>query len=89
MDCKNCREALSARLDNEEEFASSVEVDDHLRKCPACRRWQVEAAALTRALRVRPAVKTPDLVAEVLGAVQAIPVRGNADEGQTWPRGGA
>ncbi|MBS4727709.1 zf-HC2 domain-containing protein [Mycobacterium sp. SM1] len=91
MDCKSCREALSARLDNEEEFASSAAVDDHLSECPACRRWQAEAIALTRALRVRPAVKTPDLVAEVLGAVQAIPARGTGtgEESQAWPGSGA
>jgi predicted anti-sigma-YlaC factor YlaD len=89
VDCKECREALSARLDNEEELASSAAVDEHLSECPACRRWQAEATALTRALRVRPVVETPDLAAKVLNAVEAIPTGGSGEEEQAWRGGGA
>lgn len=63
MECETCREALSARLDGEAE-----PVDAHLAGCAACRAWHADAADLTRALRVREAVPTPDLAAAVLAA---------------------
>ncbi|MDI3313544.1 MAG: zf-HC2 domain-containing protein [Mycobacterium sp.] len=80
MDCEMCREAVSARLDGEAEPVAPAVVDDHLSKCPACRRWQAAAARLTRALRVRPVVETPDLVTGVLSAVQEMPAGGEDDE---------
>nr|WP_121228629.1 zf-HC2 domain-containing protein [Saccharothrix variisporea] len=67
MDCETCREALSARLDGEEEPAADV--DAHLSTCPACRAWFEQATALTRALRLRPAVAVPDLTDSILAAV--------------------
>ncbi|MGX7826713.1 zf-HC2 domain-containing protein [Actinokineospora sp. 24-640] len=63
MECETCREALSARLDGEAE-----PVDAHLADCAACRAWHADAADLTRALRVREAVPTPDLADAVLAA---------------------
>lgn len=51
--------------------------DEHLAQCPACQQWQARATALTRALRVRPATATPDLVGPVLEtAVLPAPSRG-------------
>jgi predicted anti-sigma-YlaC factor YlaD len=84
-----CREALSARLDGEAEPASPAAVDEHLNRCPACRRWQAEAMTLTRALRVRAVVDTPDLVAKVLSAVQAMPTSESDDKDQSQRSGGA
>ncbi|WP_433261874.1 zf-HC2 domain-containing protein [Actinosynnema sp. CS-041913] len=66
MDCETCREALSARLDDEREPAPAADTDAHVAGCAACREWQDGAAALTRSLRLRPASATPDLVDAVL-----------------------
>ncbi|WP_460960655.1 zf-HC2 domain-containing protein [Parasphingorhabdus pacifica] len=74
MDCESCRTSVSARLDGEDGGDPEDEVDAHLEQCPACRTWQAEAAALTRGLRVHPAVATPDLVEAVL-RTEALPKR--------------
>ncbi|MFI9007851.1 zf-HC2 domain-containing protein [Actinosynnema sp. NPDC053489] len=66
MDCRTCREALSARLDGEAEPGTAAEVDGHLGQCADCSTWLVGAQALTRAIRVRPVEPAPDLVAAVL-----------------------
>jgi predicted anti-sigma-YlaC factor YlaD len=66
--CETCREALSARMDAEEEPAPSDRVEEHLAGCQSCRRWQHAAAGLTRTLRVRPAEHTPDLTDQILAA---------------------
>ncbi|GAA2813228.1 zf-HC2 domain-containing protein [Saccharopolyspora taberi] len=66
MDCESCRISVSARLDSEPGAAPAEQVEAHLSRCAACRAWQAEATALTRSLRVRPAVATPDLVDVVL-----------------------
>ncbi len=42
--------------------------DAHLASCAACRQWQHDLAALTRGLRLRPAVDVPDLTAQILAA---------------------
>ncbi|GAA2658674.1 zf-HC2 domain-containing protein [Actinosynnema pretiosum subsp. pretiosum] len=67
--CETCREALSARMDGEVEHVPAAEVDAHLAGCADCARWQARAQALTRALRVRPAEASPDLVGAVLADV--------------------
>ncbi|MGZ3145750.1 zf-HC2 domain-containing protein [Lentzea chajnantorensis] len=72
MDCSTCREALSARLDGEDEGVPAEEVDAHLGSCAPCRQWQETATALTRTLRVRPAAPAPDLAAAVLDATPAL-----------------
>ncbi|GAA1300345.1 zf-HC2 domain-containing protein [Saccharothrix xinjiangensis] len=68
VDCDTCREALSARVDGEEEPAPAAETDAHLTGCASCRAWQDRATALTRSLRLRPATPTPDLATAVLDA---------------------
>ncbi|WP_231950944.1 hypothetical protein [Allokutzneria albata] len=68
MNCATCREALSARMDGEPE---PVDPDAHLQDCADCQAWQERATALTRTLRVRPAVTPPDLVPAVLAAAPA------------------
>lgn len=66
MECEQCRTALSARLDGETEPVPAESTDRHLAGCAACRTWQRQATALTRRLRVRPAVAEPDLTDRVL-----------------------
>jgi predicted anti-sigma-YlaC factor YlaD len=74
VDCDTCREAVSARLDDEAEPAPAEEVDAHLATCAECRQWQERTTALTRGLRVRPAAEVPDIAAAVLAAAPAPPV---------------
>ncbi|MFB9903920.1 zf-HC2 domain-containing protein [Allokutzneria oryzae] len=71
MNCATCREALSARMDGEPEPVPETATDQHLRGCADCRSWQARATALTRTLRVRPAVSPPDLAPAVLAAAPA------------------
>jgi predicted anti-sigma-YlaC factor YlaD len=52
--CERYREALSARLDGEEEPGGSASLDAHLRGCAACRRWLADARAVTRLTRLQP-----------------------------------
>ncbi|MGW4526291.1 zf-HC2 domain-containing protein [Amycolatopsis sp. NPDC004378] len=63
MRCEDCREALSARLDGEEEPASP---DEHLTSCAACRAWFARASDLRREMLLRPAPRVPDLTAAIL-----------------------
>nr|WP_042190189.1 zf-HC2 domain-containing protein [Kibdelosporangium sp. MJ126-NF4]CEL19151.1 hypothetical membrane protein [Kibdelosporangium sp. MJ126-NF4]CTQ95048.1 hypothetical membrane protein [Kibdelosporangium sp. MJ126-NF4] len=70
MDCGTCKEALSARLDGEQEPVPVAEVDAHLETCASCEDWYNAAAALNRRVRVREFVATPDLVAAVLTEAQ-------------------
>ncbi len=50
--CEQCREALSARLDGEDEPAGRAAVDAHLDRCPDCRRFADDAAMVTRLTRM-------------------------------------
>ena len=72
VECDTCREALSARLDGEQEGVPADEVDAHLETCASCRSWHDSAAALTRSLRIRPATPVPDLTAAILDAAPPI-----------------
>jgi len=49
--CERYREALSARLDGEEDPAERAATDDHLAGCERCRTWLDGATALTRVAR--------------------------------------
>ncbi|TCP49952.1 putative anti-sigma-YlaC factor YlaD [Tamaricihabitans halophyticus] len=66
MDCSSWREALSARLDNEEGPLSSQAVDQHLRTCASCQLWWQEANRLRRTMRLVPAPPVPDLSSQIL-----------------------
>jgi predicted anti-sigma-YlaC factor YlaD len=66
VDCQTCHEALSARLDGEDEPVPAVETDRHLTSCAPCRAWQARAAQTSRMLRVREAFPVPDLSAAIL-----------------------
>ncbi|AOS63255.1 zf-HC2 domain-containing protein [Actinoalloteichus hymeniacidonis] len=70
MECDSCRDALSARLDSELEPVQAQRTDEHLKTCVECRIWQQQATALTRSMRVRPAVSTPDLTERILAAAE-------------------
>jgi predicted anti-sigma-YlaC factor YlaD len=66
VDCLTCREAISARLDGEDEPVPAAETDEHLVSCAACRSWQVRVTETSRALRVREAIEVPDLSDAIL-----------------------
>ena len=76
-------------MDGEADPVDPPGVDDHLSDCPACQAWQRDALQVTRTLRVRPAVPTPDLTAAVLAAAAATRDRartrtGARSWGKTW-----
>ncbi|MGH3821762.1 MAG: zf-HC2 domain-containing protein [Pseudonocardiaceae bacterium] len=66
MNCTQCREALSARLDGEESEAERDAIDAHLATCAACHRFAEDAARITRLTRTAVATEQPDLVEAVL-----------------------
>lgn len=68
VDCTQCKEALSARLDGEESAAERHSIDAHLASCAACRRFADEAARVTRLARTAVATQEPDVVETVLAA---------------------
>ncbi|HET9256460.1 MAG TPA: zf-HC2 domain-containing protein [Pseudonocardiaceae bacterium] len=68
MDCAQCREALSARLDGEESAAERDAIEEHLTGCAVCRRFADDAARVTRLARTAAAAPEPDVVAAVLAA---------------------
>ncbi|MFD5830141.1 hypothetical protein [Lentzea sp. NPDC060358] len=72
VDCSSCREALSARLDGEDEGVPADEVDAHRETCTSCQEWHHATTALTRTLRVRPATPVPDLTAAIVEAAPPI-----------------
>lgn len=78
MDCDLARLALSAGLDGEASPRELDALDAHLAGCPGCLRWSHQAAAVHRAVRVRPAEPVPDLVAGVL-ARAAVPTPGRGE----------
>jgi predicted anti-sigma-YlaC factor YlaD len=73
MRCADCREALSARLDDEELPEERAEVDGHLAGCADCRRYAERAAHVTRLARTGLVEPVPDLVDAVRHAVPAPP----------------
>jgi predicted anti-sigma-YlaC factor YlaD len=63
--CDQCRDALSARLDGEDDPAERARADEHLADCVECRRWYDAAAEITRLARlsvVSPPVGIDDAV---------------------------
>jgi predicted anti-sigma-YlaC factor YlaD len=76
MDCHTCREALSARLDGENEPCPSTQVDIHLAGCVQCHTWHDAAIALNRSLRVHEVSPTPDMVDAVLSTARLSQRRG-------------
>ncbi|HWR48792.1 MAG TPA: zf-HC2 domain-containing protein [Pseudonocardiaceae bacterium] len=65
MDCAQCQEALSARLDGEVSAVDWGAIDAHLAMCAVCRRFAAKATRLTSL--VHTVVAAPEL--DVLEAI--------------------
>lgn len=89
VNCDACRQALSARLDGEEEPADRAAVDGHLDACDECGRWYDDAAAVTRLARTAAVVPVaiPGLAAAVLDAAPS-PWRFRMARALRWVLGG-
>ena len=66
--CATCREALSARLDGQDDPGERAEVDAHLAGCADCRWWLEQATALNRMARISTVGPGPGISDEVLAA---------------------
>lgn len=66
MKCETVREALSARIDGEQEVISADTTDRHLSVCPACKDWYQRAEALRRATILHTAPPVPDLTGAIM-----------------------
>ncbi|MEV6923194.1 zf-HC2 domain-containing protein [Dactylosporangium sp. NPDC051485] len=71
MECALYREALSARIDGEDEPIEPALVDAHLAGCAGCREWEREARAVTRLVRLQPVPGTPPPVEALLAGFSA------------------
>lgn len=72
VDCEEYREALSARLDDEEGPDDARHPADlHLEHCADCALWYDNAALITRRTRTTAAVAWPDVADAVLAKVPA------------------
>lgn len=69
MKCNESRIAISARLDGEDPGVDPGALDDHLRRCSACRAFARDAAAMHRDARLARAPDVPDLTAPILAAI--------------------
>ncbi|MGH3843942.1 MAG: zf-HC2 domain-containing protein [Pseudonocardiaceae bacterium] len=72
MDCIQCREALSAALDGEDEGAEPGAIDAHLATCAACGRFADEAARVTRLARTTLVEQTPAVALELLSTLDGL-----------------
>ncbi|MGW5109283.1 zf-HC2 domain-containing protein [Nocardia sp. NPDC004123] len=66
MRCETIREALSARIDGEQEPIAAESADRHLDACADCRSWYLRAESLQRTLTAIPRPSVPDLTADIL-----------------------
>ena len=72
VDCEEYREALSARLDDEQAPEDTpAPADGHLEVCADCALWYDHAAFITRRTRTTAAVAWPDVADAVLAQVPA------------------
>ncbi|MFC4855466.1 hypothetical protein [Actinophytocola glycyrrhizae] len=79
VDCEEYREALSARLDDEEGPDDGRHpADHHLDHCADCATWYDNAALITRRTRTTAAVSWPDVADAVLARVPAGPTATSA-----------
>lgn len=70
MDCEDFREALSARLDDEEGVGDTDQpTDAHLEYCADCAFWYDAAVLITRRTRTSAVVAWPDVADAVLARV--------------------
>jgi hypothetical protein len=72
VDCTQCREAVSARLDGEESPIESSALDAHLAACPACSQFSDDAARVTQLARFAPATHAPDISVKVMSTVHEL-----------------
>ncbi|GAA1526215.1 zf-HC2 domain-containing protein [Dactylosporangium maewongense] len=77
--CAAFREALSARLDGEDEPIEAALTDAHLRRCADCRAWHADAVTATRLFRVQQVPAQPAGVDDLLAALDAHGVLPAAD----------
>lgn len=73
MDCRDCRDALSARLDGELDENEDRAVATHLQRCAGCAAHAQELADLTRWTRLRPAEAMPDLTPRIVSRLRPQP----------------
>jgi predicted anti-sigma-YlaC factor YlaD len=66
MQCRTCREAISARLDGEDPAVPAERVTRHLDGCASCRSFEAGTQVLRRRTVVRGAEAVPDLTEAVL-----------------------
>ncbi|MFJ4657851.1 zf-HC2 domain-containing protein [Nocardia sp. NPDC088792] len=66
MRCETVREALSARIDGEQEPIPGEAVDRHVESCPTCRSWLRSAEDLRRTMILQPAPEIPDLAGAIM-----------------------
>lgn len=71
MECENYRLGISARLDGEDAGVDDATLAWHLASCEACRRFESEAIAVTRAVRVATSETPPDLTPTIMAAINA------------------
>jgi len=69
MDCQQCRDVVSASLDDEATPAERTDADAHLSGCDECRRYAASAERVTRLGRVRPIGDVPDVVTPLLASL--------------------
>ena len=84
VDCTQCREAYSARLDSEDSEAEREAIDTHFVICAACRWFADRAALITKFARTVVASEEPDLVEAILAAAHLS--RRTRPEGILYPR---
>lgn len=72
VDCTECREAVSARLDGEESAAERDVIDMHLATCAVCRWFADRAARVTRLARTAVATQEPDVTLELLFTIDGL-----------------
>lgn len=85
MDCRDCRDALSARLDGELDENEDRAVATHLQRCAACAAHAEELADLTRWTRLQPAEAMQDLTPRIVSRLRPQPVAAGR---QGWLRVG-
>lgn len=85
MDCRDCRDALSACLDGELDATEDRAVATHLQRCAGCAAHAEELADLTRWTRLQPADAMPDLTPRIVSRLRPQPVAAGR---QGWLRVG-
>ncbi len=85
MDCRECRDALSARLDGELGENEDRAVATHVQRCADCAAHAEGLASLTRWTRLQPAEAVPDLTAHIVAQLRPQPAGAGW---QGWLRGG-